>query len=721
MEPALFDLDRPLASGGVVPPRFVPRLKKLGIETVRDLLWHFPTRYEDFSRIVAIGAVIPGEHVTISGTIKSCRIFKSFRKKISILEVVISDGTGTVYATWFNQPYLKTTFTSGIVGRFAGKISITPKGAHLTQPSFELVGQADSTPRHTGRLVAVYPETHGLTSKGLRFLIQTLLDRIHPPPEWIPESLLAHFGFPTILDGLRAIHTPRSKKEADAAQRRFGFEQLFLLHIESLLRKKTLLQTRSIPLPFDVHRMKEIIATLPFVLTRSQKKALWDFMQDIAKPHPANRLLQGDVGSGKTIVALLGALIAHANDTQTALMAPTEVLARQHFETAYDLFNAFDWDTLSIRTPGIALLTGHDAVVSFGSGLRQSLPKKHMLAAISRGEVHIVFGTHALIQKNISFARLGLVVVDEQHRFGIAQRAHLARRRTDSLDSVPHVLSMSATPIPRTLALTLLADVDLSVIDELPKNRKSIITRIIGLHQRSEAYEHIRREIVSGRQAFVICPRIQENSDLVPDEKAQRALDAKSVITEFQKLSTDIFPDLRVGMLHGQMKPAEKQNVMELFSSGSLDVLVSTSVIEVGVNIPNATVMAIEDSDRFGLAQLYQFRGRVGRGEHQSYCFLFSNKENSHEHARLQAMLTAQNGFELAEMDLRLRGPGEFIGSSANQTGMPDGLMHALTDRVLVQYSRTAAQSLLAVDPTLAHHPRIKERLKAFSQELFLE
>jgi ATP-dependent DNA helicase RecG len=280
---------------------------------------------------------------------------------------------------------------------------------------------------------------------------------------------------------------------------------------------------------------------------------------------------------------------------------------------------------------------------------------------------------------------------------------------------------MSATPIPRTLALTLLADVDLSIIDELPKNRKSIRTEIIGPNHRTRAYEHIRREIANGRQAFVICPRIQEQSDMVSDEKTQRALDAKSVITEFQKLSTDIFPDLRVGMLHGQMKSAEKHAVMQSFSSGALDILVSTSVVEVGVNVPNATVMAIEDSDRFGLAQLYQFRGRVGRAEHQSYCFLFSTKENPHEHARLRAMLTARNGFELAEMDLRLRGPGEFVGAGANQTGMPDGLMHALTDRTLVQYSRTAAQSLLAVDPTFAKHPRIKERLKMFSQELFLE
>ena len=430
---------------------------------------------------------------------------------------------------------------------------------------------------------------------------------------------------------------------------------------------------------------------------------------------PMHRLLQGDVGSGKTVIAAAAALISARNGAQTAFMAPTEVLASQHYRTIVKTFPSFDG--------GVALLTASKNELSHGAGLDQKITKAKLLKEIALGKVKIVIGTHAIIQKNISFANLGLAIVDEQHRFGVSQRAALLKQApTEVRHNIPHFLSMSATPIPRTLALTVFGDLDLSTITELPPGRKEIITKIVDPEKRKKAYEFIREQIVKGRQAFVICPRIgpgELKEGEILTEAKKKAMELKSVKEEFEKLSTKVFPDLRVVMLHGKMKGAEKDTIMKDFHDKKYDILVSTSVIEVGVDVPNASIMMIEGADRFGLSQLYQFRGRVGRSEHQSYCLLFSGSESLGTIARLESLLTAKNGFELAEKDMQLRGPGQFMGE--NQTGLPDIAMDALQDILLVKATRDAAKAVLSSDPDFSAHPALARKFAEFQKKIHLE
>ena len=444
------------------------------------------------------------------------------------------------------------------------------------------------------------------------------------------------------------------------------------------------------------------------------------------KPHPMNRLLQGDVGSGKTIVAILAALVLAGNGKpavakamagkQTAFMAPTEVLAKQHYETFKKFFKKFD--------KGIGLITGSMAKVFYGDGLESDIKKNDLIKKIENSEIKIVFGTHALIQKYVKFKDLALVIIDEQHRFGVRQRSELLKNQ--SSEAVPHLLSMSATPIPRTLSLTVFSDLDLSIIDELPKGRKEIITKIVAPINRDKAYAFIRGQVKKGRQVFVICPRIEPTNEFleglpVPVVKRRNVLweNAKMVKEEYEKLSQKVFPDLRVGMMHGKMKAKEKNEAMKNFNKHKTDILVATSVIEVGVDVPNASIMMIEDADKFGLAQLYQFRGRVGRGEYQSFCFLFTESGSKSTHHRLRSLIEAKNGFELAEKDLAIRGPGEFLGEE--QTGIPDLAMKAVRNPELVKSSREAAEDVLKNDPELEKYPLLKKRLESFQQEVHLE
>ncbi|HVO28598.1 MAG TPA: ATP-dependent DNA helicase RecG [Candidatus Paceibacterota bacterium] len=697
---------------------YVRRLEHLGLATVGDLLRHFPARYEDFSKIYKIAELEPGQAATIQAAVEDVRVRRT-RRGMTIVEATLADEDGTIRAVWFNQPYVATTLRPGRVANFAGKISVSDENElYLNHPAYEIVRpdvqDRNIETRHTARLVPIYPETRGLTSRGIRFVMQSIMRRAQPSKEWLPEETLAALGLPEVNRALRAVHFPLSMEHAAAARRRFDFESIFLLHLWNLQQKLRLADAKASSIAADIGKIRRILAELPFDLTQSQKRSLWEVVQDMEKPRPMNRLLQGDVGSGKTIVAAIAAIIAAENERQTAFMAPTEILARQHFQTMAGLLHRI----AAQAKPVIGLLTAGEALVFYEDGMETKVTKDEFRKRSAKGGIAIIFGTHALIQKNVSFKDLALVVIDEQHRFGVRQRQALASIATGG--RTPHLLSMSATPIPRTLMFTVFGDLNLSLITELPAGRKAIETKIVLPLERQATYELIRREIGNGRQAFVICPRIEKSDE--PDMKdggAQKNWDVRSVVEEYEKLSKRIFPDLRVAMLHGQMKAKEKEDIMRRFRDGKIDLLVSTSVVEVGVDIPNATIMMIEGTDRFGLAQLYQFRGRVGRGEHQSYCFLFTDSTAEPTQARLKAILTAKNGFELAEEDLKLRGPGQFFGDI--QTGFPDAAMTALQDAELVRSSREAAVAVLAKDPSLQTHPALKKKFEEFKKTIHRE
>jgi ATP-dependent DNA helicase RecG len=733
------------------------RLEKMGIKTVHDLLWHFPTRYEDFSKIYPIAELEPGQQATIQGIVEEVQSKRSWRRAMSIVEATIADETGTIRAVWFNQPYVANVLKTGRAANFAGKASVSEEGEiYFSNPVYEVIHtrtsgsvDADGEPvaqemNHTARLVPVYPETRGLTSRGIRFVTQMLFKKKPVMKEWIPADVLTEFHFPELNEAIHSIHFPRRIEDATAARARFSFEELFLLQILNMQQKMKLATERAPVITADIERVKTMLAKLPFELTVSQKRSLWEIIQDIEKPRPMNRLLQGDVGSGKTVVAAVAALIAAENKLQTAFMAPTEILARQHFETMKKLFttlalgsgDATGSDGESAAQPVIGLITGSSAHIFYGNELESKITKPEFSKKVAAGEIAIIFGTHALIQKTMTFAALGLVIIDEQHRFGVRQRAELnanarkggASNGTGTANGsgpapIPHFLSMSATPIPRTLMLSVFGDLDLSLITELPVGRKEIKTEIVAPLKRTATYNFIRAQIKEGRQAFVICPRIdaEEEEVAAPGAKAAVAkkLELKSVKEEYEKLSQKIFPDLRIAMLHGQMKPKEKEEVMKKFKDKEFDVLVATSVVEVGVDVPNASIMMIEGADRFGLAQLYQFRGRVGRGEYQSYCFLMADSAAAAANARLKAILEAKNGFELAEKDLALRGPGQFFGNV--QTGLPDIAMEALRDPELVKHSREAAIQAVTADPGFKKNVALRKKVEEFRARVHQE
>ncbi len=734
-------LDTPLFEVLGAKSAFLKRLERLGLQTVRELLWHFPSRYEDFSKIYSVAELEPGQQATIQGVIEEIHVGHSWRKHMSIVEAVIADDTGSVRAVWFNQPYVANVLKVGRRANFSGKVSIGEESdLYLSHPAYEVLHLADADSpgggdrrtgagrgmKHTARLVPVYPETRGLTSRGIRFVIEATLRRIAPLREWIPGSVLGKLGFPELDHAIRTIHFPDTVADAAAARRRFSFEDLFLLQIENIREKMKLAAEKAPAIPADLDDVRAILAELPFALTESQKRSLWEIIKDIERPRPMNRLLQGDVGSGKTVVAAIAAMLAAEQGLQTAFMAPTEILARQHFLTMKKLPAA----ARAVRRPVIGLVTGSGATVCYEDGLEESVTRPAMAKKVAAGGIAIVFGTHALIQKSIAFRNLGLVIVDEQHRFGVRQRAELAANAKKKNGPVPHFLSMSATPIPRTLMLTVFGDLDLSLITELPGGRKPIETKIVPPPERAAVYDFIRAQVREGRQAFVICPRIEpEETDPNAEGGADTAaagrtalvkkLDLRSVKEEFEKLSTKVFPDLRLAALHGEMKGKEKEEVMRRFKAREIDVIVSTSVVEVGVDIPNASIMMIEGADRFGLAQLYQFRGRVGRGEHQSYCYLMADSAERAANARLKAILDAKNGFELAEKDLALRGPGQFFGEV--QTGLPDVAMSALQDPELVKKSREAAVLVVQEDPRLRAYPLLAKRLQTFREAIHRE
>ena len=695
-----------------VGKRFLGQLKKLDIKTAKDLLWHFPTRYDDRSEFLKVSELKKGGEATLRGTVQKTTTRRIPYRHLVITEVSVVDEEGSpLTVTFFNQPYIENTLKEGRVANFSGKVGTYKGKLTLQSPIYELTeirGREKET-QHTGRLVPIYKETKGITSRGLRFIIKPILENLEVLPEYIPQETLKSLNLPDVNEALQNIHFP--KKEADAlrAIKSFSFRDLLLLQLRNLQERAKLQKLEAYPIAYDQKELKKLFSFLPFELTASQKKGLDEILNDLERHHPMNRLLQGDVGSGKTIVAGIAALVAVNDKHQAAFMAPTEILACQHYKTLTKFFEEYDG--------GIALLTGKESKVFYGENLEAELKKSELIKKIASGDIGITVGTHALIQKQITFKKLGLVVIDEQHRFGVRQRAEI----TKTTSITPHFLSMSATPIPRTLTMTIFGNLDLSLIDELPKGRKPIITKLVDPTNRDKAYQFIKERIKSDRQAFVICPRIEEseNKDQVFTSKQKAAWEVRAVKVEYEKLSKEVFPDLKVSMLHGKMKIAEKTAVMKAFVEGKCDIVVSTSVVEVGVDVPNATIMLIEGADRFGLAQLYQFRGRVGRGEHQSYCLLFTDSKTENTKARLESLIQAKNGFELAEMDLHLRGPGEFLGDT--QTGTPDLTLKALQNPELLKTAKEKAEELLQNSPTLEAYPLLSKRLNQFREEVHLE
>ena len=709
MKPIANNLDAPIEKLKGVSVKIAKPLKKLGLNTARDLLWHIPTRYNDFSQITIISELRPDTVATIRARVESIENERAWRSRMTITTAYVSDGIGRVPAVWFNQPFLVRNIRAGHDIYLSGKIVYENGRLYFQNPAYESAGQKNDT-IHTGRLVPVYKETRGITSRWLRYLTHNALPLAERVGDPIPQEIINRQKLAPLGSALKTAHFPKTLAEARAAKRRLAFDELFLIQLALL---KTREEIKTIPAPkikISVEAIKKFVSLLPFSLTDAQRKAAWEILKDTEKGAPMNRLLEGDVGSGKTAVAAIAALNAALSGWQTAVMSPTEVLAHQHFATFSKL--------LAHENINVVLLTGKTAA-AFDTALQSKYhPKKSdALKMIKDGRTAMIVGTHSLIQEKITFRDLGLVVLDEQHRFGVNQRAALTQRS----GIMPHFLSMTATPIPRTLALTVYGDLDISILNEMPAQRKKVITKIIAPENRNDAYQFVKEEVRKRRQVFVICPRIEQseqNEESVNRSELSR-LEVKSVKEEYEKLSRHIFPDLNVAMLHGKMKSKEKEKIMRDFKERRSDILVSTSVIEVGIDVPNATVMMIEGAERFGLAQLHQFRGRVGRSEHQSYCLLFSETNSSKTNQRLKALLECDNGFELAEKDLAIRGPGDFVG--ARQSGLPDLAMASLTDTELIKSAREEARKLLAQDPKLRRFAELKKQLDKFHKKIHLE
>jgi ATP-dependent DNA helicase RecG len=696
-------------------PKNIKSLLSLGIKTIEDLLYYFPFRYEDFSEQKKIIDIRPGETVTVRGKVIDIKNPPT-RGRRKITEVYIEDETASVKAVWFNFMMPLKFLSRGKFVQFSGKVSLFKgKEIYFQHPNFELISKTvyeksnqeerlSSFTGSTSGLIPVYSESKTVNSYFLRRIIQTTLDKINPK-EFIPKKFIQEQKLPEIKKALKNIHFPENLQEAKLAKKRFAFEKMFLIQIQALSIKQKWEQNSAFPIDFDQKITQHFVTSLPFDLTNAQKKTSWQIIQDLEKNQPMNRLLEGDVGTGKTIVAVMAILSALNKGFQVAVLAPTEVLAIQHYSGINKFLDKYQFK--------IGLLTGSQNKIN-PSRKEDKINKKDFNTKIKTGEIGLIIGTHAVIQEKVTFKNLALVIIDEQHRFGVNQRAFLQQRamkiKDGSKKTLPHLLTMTATPIPRTLSLALFGNLDLSIIDEYPQGKKEIITKIIPSQKRALAYNFIKKRIQVGEQVFVICPLVEESSNFST---------VKSAIEEHENLQKNIFPDLKIALLHGKMKAKEKEKIMSDFKEKKFNILVSTSVIEVGIDIPNATVIVVEGAERFGLAQLHQFRGRVGRGKKQSYCFLFTSKNAPEKTARLKNMEKTNDGFKIAEADLKLRGPGQFIGTL--QSGTPDVAMESLSDVKLIQSARIYAQSLLKYDPNLKKFPLLKEKSDLLSEKIHFE
>lgn len=700
-------------------PETKAALARLNLHSIRDLLYHFPTRYADASSFLSISGISEGAHVTIRGTIKKIDKRKSWKTKVTMSEAIVEDVSGTMPVVWFNQPYLAKMITVGQTVELTGKVTSHNGKLTLVNPSTreEKILPIDShdslfAGEDGGVLTPLYAESKGVSSEWFSHAIARALHEIEIIEDHIPEEILKAYSLPGLKTALVWIHTPKSHADALKARKRFAFDEIFQINLARAQERLQIAQLEAYSINTKSVALDDFISRFPFPLTGAQKKSIDHILDDLEKDAPMSRLLEGDVGSGKTAVAASAVYATVMNrpgfgekkqtfgSLQVAYMAPTEILATQHFESFIEYF----------RHTGIsiALITGSGCrkfptKVASSQTPWTTISRTQLQKWIANGEIPIVIGTHALIQKSLTFKHLALAIIDEQHRFGLNQRRNIAKKDTH----FPHLLSMTATPIPRTLALTIYGDLDLSLLDEMPKGRKQIITEIVLPNKREETYEKIRTLLKEGRQAYIICPRIDE-----PDPEKEKAVIAKSVTEEAKRLQKDIFPEYKIGVLHSKMTKDKKDEAMEAFYAHETDILVATSVVEVGVNVPNATAIIIEGAERFGLAQLHQLRGRVMRSSHQSYCYLFAETKSDKTKERMHVFTKAKNGFELAEYDLELRGTGELTG--AKQWGISDIGMEALRNIKLVEAARQSAKELIAQDPSLLSYPTLKERVKAY-------
>ena len=711
-------------------------LNKLKIFSVADLLFHFPVRYSDISEVKKITELIPGDMATIYGKISKLKTKKSFRTKIPMGEGEIEDLSGKIKITWFNQAYLAKMIKNGENVKLTGKVTKGKNGIYLANPEFEKMPDMPIDSHDTlfkknnisniGFSYPIYTETRGITSMWFYHAIEKILKEktLNNIEDYVPDDILKKYHLPTLKTALIWIHKPKNKKDAESARKRFAFEEVFCIQLERQHDKFEYRKNKSFQIKPNEKEAQYFLERFPFSLTNSQKKSVETILADMAKNFPMSRLLEGDVGSGKTAVAATAAYatvnqrpqdkngkLQNFGNLQVAYMAPTEILATQHFESFIEYFggNATTW------TPRVqvGLITGSGCrkfPSKVNPGSWTTISRAQLLKWVANGEIPILIGTHALIQKTVKFKNLALVVIDEQHRFGTAQRRKLIRK-----DGVaPHLLSMTATPIPRTLALTIYGDLDLSLLLEMPAGRKQIITEIITPNKREETYEQIRKELEAGRQLYVICPRIFE-----PDPEKELALNVKSAVAEAKRLKKEVFQEYEIEVLHSKMSKEKKEKVMQDFSEGKINILCATSVVEVGVNVPNATIIIIEGAERFGLAQLHQLRGRVIRSTHQAYCYIFAEAKSEKTVERLKALKTAKNGFELAELDLTLRGAGELGGTK--QWGITDLGMEAIKNIKMVEAARTEAIRLIEEDPELTKYPLLKQKVHEKSGEFHFE